>query len=660
MLAPGPDGLHHPASEDEVVALVREARARGLRVRVHGARHSEPAVIGTEAWQAGRAPGACDVRLDRLNRVEVDAAARQVWVEAGCRLGADPREEDLDTAFDRSLAAALDAAGLALPMLGGVSHQTVGGFLMTGSAGGSVKAAFTDALLSIRFVDGQGEVHEWDRGEPRFHALAVSFGLLGIVTAVRLACVDRYDLVGGEQALAGDALPFDRRADGAAGLEGFLREQEFARVLWWPQPGVDRWVLWTGRRAPCDGVPRRPYQVLPPVLGSTILPQAAGGLALRTIARRPWWLGPPLRAALFKLFVPLDPAPRPYADRWFRAIPMDDGIEETLLPTRFTELWLPLTATGEVLRRLEAEVRTHGEAAAGQFALELYAAPANEFWASPGYRRDSLRLNWFWFDRAPGNPSRTFFPRFWSLFADLQPRFHWGKLMPEPGHPAAVAMRASLPRLPELLAEREARDPDGLFLTDPWRSRLGLPAPPEPAELPPFVAGGRRALWWPMAEAGLGLVGRAQRVVAAEAEVAASAEDAYRLIEGFQDNEAFVLGYRGADHLDPSLPPHRRRIREKFWFMTLDLRVVAAEPGRRWAAAVTAASLPLASALTEVFDFEALGPGRSRIRWRLLLDPLPGLRWAVPLVLPLVRWWLRAMLRRLQRHLEAAPPRRGG
>jgi hypothetical protein len=152
-----------------------------------------------------------------------------------------------------------------------------------------------------------------------------------------------------------------------------------------------------------------------------------------------------------------------------------------------------------------------------------------------------------------------------------------------------------------------------------------------------------------MAEVGLGLVGRARRVVVAETELAASAEAAYQLIEGFQHNHAFVLGYRGADHLDPSLPPDRRRIRERFWFLTLDLRVVAAEPGRRWAAAVTAASLPLASELTEVVDFEPLGPARCRVRWRLLLNPLPGLRWAVPLVLPLVRWWLQAMLDRLER-----------
>jgi len=632
------------------VALVIRARRENRKIRVHGSRHSEAVIIGTDAYQAGRASEALDIRLDRMTSIAIDRENKQVTVDAGCRFGGDPREDDIDTGFDRSLNHALDAAGFALPNLGGVSHQTVAGFLMTGSAGGSLR--FSLEILAIRFVDGTGEVHEWTREDPRFGAIGVSFGLLGIVTRVRLACVDRYDLVGAEQVFAEP--PFDRDADGERGLEGFLRENEYARLLWWPQPNVDKWVLWTATRVPAGAAPRKAYEAFPPVLGSGLIPQAAAGWAIGTIGRRPWWLGTSLRTFLFNAFVPVDKAPRTFRDVWWRALPMDDAMEETFLPTRFTEIWLPLEKTGEVLRRLRAHYLAHGGAASGVFALEIYGAPANDLWGSPGYGRDSLRLNYFWFDKTPGNPAQTYFPQFWDLFADLSPRFHWAKLMPEPSTPAAVAMRASLPRLPDLLAERALRDPSDLFLSDAWRARLGLGGPPSSSAPEPFVK--PRALsplWFPLEEVGMELADRAPRELSAEVEIERSAEDVYDLIEGHQHNHEFIFGFRSATLRDQSLPPDRRRFREVLAFMTLDLKMIVAERGRRWAAVAQACSIPLATEMIEVFDFEALGPSRSRVRWRILLTPAASIAWAEPLVRPLFAMWLRTDMRRLKRFMES-------
>ena len=647
------DGFYHPSTEEAVAALIRRARAEHRTIRVHGARHSEPEIIGSDAFRAGRSQEGFDLRLDRLRAISVDRANKEVRVEAGCRFGADPREANLDATWDNSLNAALDAAGLALPNLGGISHQTIGGFLMTGSAGGSLRHAVSDAIRSIRFIDGQGQLQEVSSDDPCFFAVGVSFGLLGIVTAVRFACVDRYDVEGGEQILPGNQLPFDRDADGEAGLEGYLRQTEYARLLWWPQPGVDKWVLWSGQRAPIDAEPLRAYEAFPPMLGSPLIPQVAAGKALETIGRSPWWLGARLKTALVHAFVPTDPHPRPYRDRWWRAIPMDDGMDESLLPTRFTEIWLPLSATGEVLRRLKSHYLAHGAAAAGIFALEIYGAPSSPFWGSPGYGRDSLRLNFFWFDKTHGNPARTFFPQFWELFADLEPRFHWGKLMPEPDTPAAIAMRQSLSRLPELLAERERLDPDDVFLTDPWRARLGLGGPPSPAELAPFVQPLRKTLLFPVEAAELDLAVRADHRLRAELEIGSPADRLYQLIS--EGPASYLPGFRRRTIIDGELPPDRRRLRDHFVFTTLDLRVLVAEPGARWAARLDASATPVASALLAVVDLMPAGPGRTRVRAEIHLRSLPLIRWAEPLLLPLVRWWLRASLRRLRRVAELPP-----
>jgi hypothetical protein len=44
-----------------------------------------------------------------------------------------------ERSWEQSLCYALQQRGYALPDLGGISHQSVGGFLSTGSAGGTCK-----------------------------------------------------------------------------------------------------------------------------------------------------------------------------------------------------------------------------------------------------------------------------------------------------------------------------------------------------------------------------------------------------------------------------------------------------------------------------------------------------------------------------------------
>lgn len=623
--------------------MIRAAAQDHQGLRVHGARHSEPFVIGTDAFQRGQP--AYDLALDRLRHLEIDAPRRRVRVEAGCRLGEDPRVPALDATWDRSLNLALDRAGLALPNLGGITHQTVGGFLMTGSAGGSVMHGIGEAIRGFRVLDGRGQLHRLTPEDPDFWALGVSGGLLGVLTEVELSCIDRYDVTSEEQAVDGTRLPFDRMADGAAGLEGYLRGQEYARLLWWPQPGVDRWVLWTGSRAQVDPGARRPYFAFPPMLGSTRIPQAAAGWALGMIAEEPAWLGSSLRTFLYKNFVPLDPEPRKYRDIWWRALPMDNDIDERYLPTRFTEIWLPLEASGEVLRRLQRAMETQGMSAAGTFALEIYAAGKSPFWGSPGFGRDSLRLNWFWFDRSPRDPVEQFFPQFWRLFEDLEPRYHWGKLMPKSGP-------RPWPALAKLLERRPHYDPEGIFLTGPWKARLGL-GPPVAERLAPIVDSELEPLAYGLGPSDLGLLERGSRRIDVAVEIEAPAETAYDLFANLERNGEFVPGFERLEHWTPHLAPERQRFREHFSFMTVDVRMLEAQRPQRWAAEITASSLPLAKEAVEVLDFLPLDRHRCQVRWRVAFESLPEVAWAEGALIPLLRAWFEASLKGLKRVLES-------
>lgn len=217
-------GLFHPASEAEICELVRWARDRGLAVRVRGTAHS----IGEGIYTTGHR--GADLVLDRYTGIRFDHDAMQVTVEGGCRLGADPRDRSGRGRVEAGLCWQLEQRGWALPALAGVSHQTVAGFLMTGSAGGSRRHSLLDQVVALRLVDAEGEVHELTPGQEAFDAAVVSLGLLGVVSTVTLQCVERFDVEGDERIVP--AAGFD--------ADGFLADAEYGRMFWWPQRGVDR------------------------------------------------------------------------------------------------------------------------------------------------------------------------------------------------------------------------------------------------------------------------------------------------------------------------------------------------------------------------------------------------------------------------------------
>ena len=85
------DGCYHPASEDEVAALARDAAVAGRIVRVRGAAHSVDAAIFAYAHCKRRPdPDGVDILLDRMRRIEADDATMRITVEARCNLGRDP------------------------------------------------------------------------------------------------------------------------------------------------------------------------------------------------------------------------------------------------------------------------------------------------------------------------------------------------------------------------------------------------------------------------------------------------------------------------------------------------------------------------------------------------------------------------------------------
>jgi D-arabinono-1,4-lactone oxidase len=261
MIAKGDDGFHHPASEAELVELVKAAYHEGRQLRVRGAAHSvshatytDPlSAIENHVEQQSPPPGDnYNVMLDLYRGWRVkDEARKLVEADAGIHLGDDPSDPKGTATLATSLLHQLwKERGWTLSDTGGITHQTVSGFTATGSSGGSVQFSANSNLYGFRLIDGKGDVHEVTRDDPDsdlFFSMSPNMGLLGVVSAITFECVDTYNVTGQEATTTVAGCPVDLFGEGDAerpSLERFLREAEYARVNWWPQRGVDRVVTW--------------------------------------------------------------------------------------------------------------------------------------------------------------------------------------------------------------------------------------------------------------------------------------------------------------------------------------------------------------------------------------------------------------------------------
>ncbi len=279
MIERGIDGYYHPQSITELAALIAHAHQHGIGLRVRGSQHSVNAAIHNSGFAGrGRPPGgAIEVMMDGLRKVvkiepDGDHKRATVEVEAGCHLGRMPYDPTGTSTWKNGLNHQLHTAGWALDDLGGISHQTVSGFMLTGSAGGSIRHTLADDVVRLMLIDGTGKVHDVRRDDPDpkkrdlFHAAGVSMGLLGVVAKVWFRVGPSYNVVGREVTTAFEHCSIDLAGDGGDGrpsLARYLQDTQYGRLLWWPQHKFNRVQVWECARAqPGDAFEHKPFKIL--------------------------------------------------------------------------------------------------------------------------------------------------------------------------------------------------------------------------------------------------------------------------------------------------------------------------------------------------------------------------------------------------------------
>lgn len=591
----GPDGYVHPENTDDVVAAVKRARDEKKTLRVRGSAHSVEGAIFSGPLQDGKPPAdAITLLMEKMRGVTIDAETREVHALAGTHLGKDPYDPTKTSTWANSVDLQLDQAGWALGDLGGISHQTVAGFLSTGSSGGSLTHSLE--ITGLTLVDGTGTVRELKEGDDELDAAKVAMGMLGVITEASFRIVPRFAIFGDQitaQTSSADA-PLDMFAANGdpRSLASFLRATPYTRLMWWPQKDFHRVQVWrAARMEPLEPFTPQPYMELgraprmAALAGSLIytvlgnledISQIPGKLTdffahleadldgdpdpnacpsgqddpkgklrvadvLRYIQERlhrsehlegephaavtsyviearskvdalsatgsiekdfvsllVWllekltdaashsaivqWAAKELAKVVPHVIAPIlgifvSDGTQTFWDGWRCGLPMDNQMDDQLWPTQFTELWVPLEHTGDVMNALKDHYAGDGTAASayaatGAFSCEVYGAKESDAWLSPAYGTDVVRIDVFRFGRdAPTDP-RGFYDAFWEVLKPFGFRPHWGKWLPKASADWRAYYAEQLPRLEDFKALREQWDPDGIFLSDYWKDHL--------------------------------------------------------------------------------------------------------------------------------------------------------------------------------------------
>jgi L-gulonolactone oxidase len=429
-----PLSMVHPETEEDLVRCTNIARKHGITAKAIGSLHSLSPIPETEGLS---------IVLDRYNRL-LRVEGTLVTVQAGMTL--------------RALNEALAGVNLAMPILGAIAEQTVAGAISTATHGGSLHlGSISDAVEAVRVVRADGLVLDIDRAHELFPALAVSLGVLGILSTVTFRCVPAFALQSRSTVSPADRVLGE--------FDDLNRRNLFVDMLYFPvtdeievlsmnRIAGDESAL-AGRAAP----PLRPPSA---VLDSVIVRR----LRTRGLQALAWLLlrSRPLQRRFTRLGVGGSYKPR--SGRSDQVLAFGDQGTLTRSPMMLLLHGLEVAVPYAQGRTAIGVLRDHFRAT-GKYPLlpiHIRTSARSDLWLSPAYDRDVCWLE-FWL--CPSD--NLSMAQIHVLLEPFRYRFHWGK--------GAPATRAYISRQYEQWHAfeqlREAWDPAGMFLNSYLQTFFG-------------------------------------------------------------------------------------------------------------------------------------------------------------------------------------------
>jgi FAD-linked oxidoreductase len=413
-----PARIARPASEDELVELVKEAASREQRVKAVGAGHSFTSIACTDGVLAD---------LSAYGRVLAhDATTGRVTVEAGIPL--------------HRLSDELDARGLALENMGDIDQQSISGATQTATHGTGLRYGnLSSQVVGMRLVTADGSVLDLsaEREPDVFKAAQVGLGALGLVSTVTLQCVPAFRLHAVEQPVPVDEVLAD--------LDSLVEGNDHYEFYWVPHT---RWAL--TKRNQRTGEPARPRPRAREWVDDLLLQNYAFG-ALCRVGRR-WPSMIPRLARIIPSTGTVD-----YIDR-------SDRVFTSPRKVRFWEMEyaIPRQAVPEALNRLRRLVDEIGMQIS--FPVEVRVVKGDDLWLSTAHGRDTGYIAVHVYR---GTPYDAYFSGVERIMDSYGGRPHWGKLH----YQTADTLAQRYPRWDDFQRVRSRLDPDQRF-ANPYLDRV--------------------------------------------------------------------------------------------------------------------------------------------------------------------------------------------
>lgn len=420
-----PARRYRPRTAEAIADAINQAASSGIAVRALGSGHSFTAAAATSG-------AALDLSA-WTGVVSADTRAELVTVRSGTTL--------------RSLNAALDLLGLALPNLGDIDAQTIAGAISTGTHGTGARLgglATQVAALDLVLADGAVVSCSATQRPDLFAAARVSLGALGVISTVTLRCVPAFGL-------AADERPMPLQEVTARFAE-FADENDHFEFFWFPYG--KKALVKRNNRIPAEV--RRVPQGMPRwrrFWEYEVMENGAFGALCRAGRAIPALIKPLNRLAAATV------SKRSYSAPSHRVF-------VTPRRVRFveSEYAVPREAVLDVLAELRRSVPRLADPV--MFPVEVRVAAADDVWLSTAYGRDT---GYVAIHQYAGLPYRDYFRLFESITAAVGGRPHWGKM-----HTLdAERLGALYPRFADFLRLRDEVDPDRRFANPYLEQVLG-------------------------------------------------------------------------------------------------------------------------------------------------------------------------------------------
>jgi FAD-linked oxidoreductase len=416
-----PQLVARPQSTDEVVAIVRYARERGLPVKAIGAGHSFTAIAAAPGIQLDLS------RLDGL--IAVDTATARATLAAGTRL--------------HQLPALLGPHGLAMENMGDIDRQSISGATSTGTHGtGAQFRGLAGQIVAVTLVTADASilrVSETENAE-LLPAARLGLGALGILVDVTIQCVPAFLLSAVER-----PEPLERVLDEFQARADAVDHFEF---YWFPHT---RTAL-TKNNSRLDGsAERHPLPAAKEWFEDKVLSNSV--LSLMCNVGR---VAPALTPGINRL------AGRLIGNRDFTD--HSPEVFVTARKTRFREMEyaIPRAAIPDAVRAIERLVADRGWRIS--FPVEVRVAAPDDIWLSTAQGRESGYIAVHRYFR---DDYREYFAGVEAIMRGFGGRPHWGKIHRQD----AASLSQEYPHFSEFLAVRDRLDPDRVF-ANPYLDRV--------------------------------------------------------------------------------------------------------------------------------------------------------------------------------------------